>query len=272
LCENIASKEALEIAEAAKIEDSREAGAEIQWAKSTADELRREARSVAVVTLVTRFQHWLRVFVEEMKKKPANGVDKNLETLNKGLGGGEGPVPAAFFCDLETVRDSIIHADSNVEWMRGEVQRRVPLKYREVNLEHLSNLKLTEEQLREIRENAMARINLTDAHIQEAMEKSIQQIKCHGSHDHFIEDLSKVWSIIGRRAQDDAHLYVRFGSIPSAKSDARRILKASLEEAGSWRLIWVRNAQTSDFGKRQADYMGGESDPATEFDFHAQLN
>jgi hypothetical protein len=95
---------------------------------------------------------------------------------------------------------------------------------------------------------------------------------CHGSHDRFIEDLSKVWSIIGRRAQSEAHLYVRFGSIPSAKSDARTILKASLQEAGSWRLISVRNAQTSDFGKRQADYMGGESDPATEFDFHAQLN
>ena len=175
LCENIASKEALEITEAEKIEDSREAGAEIQWVKSNADELSREARSVAVVTLVTRFQHWLRVFVEEMKKKPANGVEKNLATLNKALG--EGPVPVAFFCDLETVRDSIIHGDSNVEWMRGKEQRSVPLKYREVNLEHLSKFKLTEEQLREIRGNAMAQINLTDAHIQEAMARSIQQVK-----------------------------------------------------------------------------------------------
>jgi hypothetical protein len=175
LCENIARKEALVITEAEKIEDSREAGAEIQWVKSNADELRREARSVAVVTLVTRFQHWLRAFVEEMKKKPANGVEKNLATLNEGLG--EGPVPAAFFCDLEIVRDSIIHGDSNVEWMRGKEQRSVPLKYREVNLEHLSKFKLTEEQLREIRENAMAQINLTDAHIQEAMARSIQQVK-----------------------------------------------------------------------------------------------
>jgi hypothetical protein len=95
----------------------------------------------------------------------------------------------------------------------------------------------------------------------------------HSSHECFIEDLSKVWTIIGRRAQqNEAHLYVRFGSIPSAKSDAREILKASLEEAGSWKLISVRNAQTSHFGKRQADYMGSESEPATEFDFHARLN
>lgn len=177
LCENIASKEALEITEAEKIEDSREAGAEIQGAKFDADALRQEARSVAVVTLVTRFQHWLRVFVEDLKKNPANGVEKNLETLHKELGVEEGPVPAAFFCDLETVRDSIIHADSNVKWMRGPKQRSVPLKYREVNLKHLSKLNLTEEQLREIRENAMAQINLTDAHIREAMENSIRQIK-----------------------------------------------------------------------------------------------
>lgn len=68
------------------------------------------------------------------------------------------------------------------------------------------------------------------------------------------------------------YLYVRFGSIPSAKSDARKIVKASLEEAGYWKLVSVRNAQTSHSGKRQADYMGYASEPAMEFDFHAVLN
>ena len=95
---------------------------------------------------------------------------------------------------------------------------------------------------------------------------------CHSGHERFIKDLSKVWSIIAKRAQDEAHLHVRFGSISSAKSDARKMLKASLEESGYWKLISVRNAQTSHSGKRQADYMGRESDPATEFDFHAVLN
>jgi hypothetical protein len=95
---------------------------------------------------------------------------------------------------------------------------------------------------------------------------------CHGGHGRFIEDLAKVWSNIGRRAQDEAHMYIRFGSIPSAKSDAREILKASLEEAGDWKLVSVRNAKTSHSGKRQADYMGGDSDPASEYDFHAILN
>jgi len=95
---------------------------------------------------------------------------------------------------------------------------------------------------------------------------------CHSGHERFIEDLAKVWGIIGKHAQNEAHLYVRFGGIPSVKSDPRKILKASLEEAGCWKLVSVRNAQTSHSGKRQADYMGRESDPTIEFDFHAVLN
>jgi hypothetical protein len=95
---------------------------------------------------------------------------------------------------------------------------------------------------------------------------------CHGGQERFIEDLAQVWGNIGKRAQDDAHMYIRFGSIPSAKSDPRKILKASLEEAGYWKLVSVRNAKTSHSGKRQADYMGGDSEPTSEYDFHAILN
>lgn len=176
LCENIARKEEEWVKEAEKIEDPSKAGAERQWARSNADELRQEARGIAVVTLVTRFQHWLRVLVKEVTdKEPPNSVERNLRTLSETLG--KGPVQAEFFHDLETVRDSIIHADSSVEWMRGSEQRHVPLKYRDVSLEHFSKYDLTEEQLREIRENAMARIILTDAHIRDAMAKSIQQVK-----------------------------------------------------------------------------------------------
>jgi hypothetical protein len=93
----------------------------------------------------------------------------------------------------------------------------------------------------------------------------------HSGHESFISDLAKVWKTLGKRAQEEAHLYVRFGSIPSAKSDPQNILKASLEESGNWKLVSVRNANTSNHGKRQAAYMGGKSDPAVEFDFHAIL-
>lgn len=50
------------------------------------------------------------------------------------------------------------------------------------------------------------------------------------------------------------------------------MLKASLEEAGQWKLVSVRNAKKSDSGKRQADRMERESIPSVEFDFHAVLN
>lgn len=91
----------------------------------------------------------------------------------------------------------------------------------------------------------------------------------HAGQDAFIADLAKVWRNVLSASEDEAHLHIRFGAIPSVKSDPRHILKASLEEAGGWKLISVRNAKTSDAGKRQADQMGRESNPATEFDFHA---
>jgi hypothetical protein len=37
---------------------------------------------------------------------------------------------------------------------------------------------------------------------------------CHSGHERFIKDLSKVWSIIGRRAQNEANLYVRVRGHP----------------------------------------------------------
>jgi len=94
---------------------------------------------------------------------------------------------------------------------------------------------------------------------------------CHTGHDAFIADLAKVWKNVGKHSADGAHLYVRFGVLPSAKSDAKYLLKSSLEEAEGWTLKSVRNAQTSHAGRRQADQMGRDSDPADEYDFHAIL-
>lgn len=95
---------------------------------------------------------------------------------------------------------------------------------------------------------------------------------CHTGHDAFIADLAKVWRNVGKHSIDGAHLYVRFGTLPSAKSDAKYLLKSSIEEAGSWHLISIRNAMTAHAGKRQADQMGRGSAPTEEFDFHAIWN
>lgn len=95
---------------------------------------------------------------------------------------------------------------------------------------------------------------------------------CHSGQDAFVRDLAKVWKNLAKHSRDGAHLYVRFGTLPSVKSDARALLRNSLEEAGDWELVSVRNADTARAGKRQADTMGQDSTPLAEFDFHAVLN
>ena len=95
---------------------------------------------------------------------------------------------------------------------------------------------------------------------------------CHTGHEAFIADLAKVWINVRKSSTEDAHLYVRFGTIPSVKSDAKKLFKASLEAAGGWRLISVRNAKTSEAGKRQAEQMGRGSQASEEYDFHATIN
>ena len=94
----------------------------------------------------------------------------------------------------------------------------------------------------------------------------------HNGHAAFARDLAKVWKNVRKNSDDCAHLYVRFGTLPSAKSDARKLFKESLEEAGDWTLVSVRNAKSSHEGKRQADQMGRESEAADEYDFHAISN
>lgn len=91
----------------------------------------------------------------------------------------------------------------------------------------------------------------------------------HGGHDTFAKDLAKVWKNVHAHSVKGAHLYIRFGVLPSAQGDARKLLKTSLEEAGGWELRSVRNADTADAGKRQAAQMGSESVPSEEYDFHA---
>ena len=75
-----------------------------------------------------------------------------LETLNKTLT--PGPVPVQFFGELVTLRDSIIHNDSQAEWVHNGKQRKVADRYRKYD-----------------------RIELTDEQLKEAIEKCVQQVK-----------------------------------------------------------------------------------------------
>jgi hypothetical protein len=94
----------------------------------------------------------------------------------------------------------------------------------------------------------------------------------HRGHEAFIADLAAVWRNVRKHSSNEAHLYVRFGALPSAKSDPKHIIKSSLAKAGGWSLVSVRNAATSEAGKRQADQMGRGSAAVDEYDFHAFRN
>ena len=91
----------------------------------------------------------------------------------------------------------------------------------------------------------------------------------HNGQDTFVDELATVWKKLARSTAERVDLYVRFGSVPSTKSDARQLLKSSLEKAEGWKLISVRHADDAHSGKRQADQMGGDSEADSEYDFHA---
>jgi hypothetical protein len=85
----------------------------------------------------------------------------------------------------------------------------------------------------------------------------------------FAESLGQVWANMARSTTDSLHMYVRFGIIPSAKTNARELMLNSLESSGAqWRVVSVRNAQTAHSGKRQAAQMATASTAAIEYDFH----
>jgi hypothetical protein len=93
----------------------------------------------------------------------------------------------------------------------------------------------------------------------------------HGGQQAFAASLGKVWRNIANTAASSKslHMYVRFGIIPSATVNAKKLFKDSLVESGiAWRLVSTRTAESADAGKRQADQMKAESAAAIEFDFH----
>jgi hypothetical protein len=90
----------------------------------------------------------------------------------------------------------------------------------------------------------------------------------HETQESFVKSLARVWDNIYNSNSDRLDLHIRFGSVPSIKSDAREILCNSFEESGGWRIVYTRNASNADQGKRQAKQMAANSSPEDEFDFH----
>lgn len=123
--------------------------------RGISDELRRAANNLAVVGLVTRFHHWISLFVEELTQNSVRDepLVRNLRALEGKTG--EGPISISFFQELVTVRDSIIHADSRTEWVFGN-KRNVAERYANVS---------------------SGEVEFTNEHLKEAIEKSVMQVK-----------------------------------------------------------------------------------------------
>jgi hypothetical protein len=111
---------------------------QITWQQTFYVDLRRAANHLAVVGLVTRLEHWIARFVR-LKQLPVSNLCKNLRVLNDSLHG-TGPIPVAFFKDLVTARDSVIHADSKAKW-QYKGTREVAKQYR--NGDELPSIKRT---------------------------------------------------------------------------------------------------------------------------------
>jgi hypothetical protein len=95
--------------------------------QNTYDDFRRAARLLALVGLVTRLQHWISRFAQRRKltsvkqSKPREPkLVTQLNALNRDLG--DGPVSVDFFEKIVTLRDAVIHGDSQMEW-GGTTQR-----------------------------------------------------------------------------------------------------------------------------------------------------
>lgn len=93
----------------------------------------------------------------------------------------------------------------------------------------------------------------------------------HAGFESFAVSLGKVWKNMARTTAEDLDMHIRFGIIPSAKVDAKALVRASLEASGvRWAEVSVRSAKTAASGKRQADHMAAGSAAAREYDFHVK--
>ena len=86
------------------------------------DDMRKAQRNLALVGVVTRFQHWINRLARQVSPAAPSYLLEQLRMLNDKLG--QGPVKVEFFRELVKVRNSIIHADAAAEWeFKGKVRR-----------------------------------------------------------------------------------------------------------------------------------------------------
>lgn len=101
---------------------------------------------------------------------------------------------------------------------------------------------------------------------------SAGQIARQPSQTAFVAALAGVWRATALRCRPGARLAVRFGALPSARTDPTRLLLDSLEQAASgWTVIEVMPAGTSPNQARQAEQFVKAGSAVDEVDVVAEL-
>ncbi|MBA9003017.1 hypothetical protein [Thermomonospora cellulosilytica] len=98
------------------------------------------------------------------------------------------------------------------------------------------------------------------------------QIARQPNQEAFIQALAEVWAATARRCRRGARLAIRFGALPSARTDPEKLLLTSLKEAkAGWIVKEVRQAGTPPKRTRQAEQFGKAGSAVDEIDVVAEL-
>jgi hypothetical protein len=158
-------------------EDGEVVSSAVSSAQFFYDDLRRAANHMALVSLVTRLEHWTREFVKQLSLNIGRAgypVVRDMTALNERLG--TAPVDVEFFKDLVTARDSVIHGDSKAEWPFRGAPRRVAARYADCG-----DLDFTDEHLRDAIRRATMQVRWYDERIAALAQSSKKQPTGRGS-------------------------------------------------------------------------------------------
>jgi hypothetical protein len=102
---------------------------------------------------------------------------------------------------------------------------------------------------------------------------SLGQIARQPSQEAFAKALADVWTATAHRCHRGARLAIRFGALPSARTDPERLILTSVQQAeAGWTIKEVHPAGTSPKRARQAEQFGKAGSAIDEVDVIAELN
>ncbi|PNG93468.1 hypothetical protein SMF913_28933 [Streptomyces malaysiensis] len=98
------------------------------------------------------------------------------------------------------------------------------------------------------------------------------QIARQPNQEAFIQALGEVWAATARRCRQGARLAIRFGALPSARTNPEQMLLASVKESkAGWVVKDVHQAGTPPKRTRQAQQFGKAGSAVDEIDIVAEL-